>query len=266
MTRTSADNRLAVRRRLSRGYPSFVAQPLRLPEYPNDDLVPGDDLALDPAFWLAHLLLTMGDPDDAPEDYGVTAAAYDSMVERLSDAGRPWPVFQIPFGGGHTILVIYASYLDENNVEFVVRHSDWGRLGYLGNIGPSCSGPGLSWQELTTIAAYSPDGDTEPGLSDPAQRLLLLLPMLGDAATPREVTEVVTRALIRCGIAEGAAPGFADKLVGPDEEQQDTWSVGPDNPIPVCSSRSSARQIPIALGITAEAAGALAAALTGAAR
>ncbi|MFC7762672.1 hypothetical protein ACFQY4_34980 [Catellatospora bangladeshensis] len=241
-------------------------QPLLIPEYPNDDLVQGDDLAFGPAFWLAHLLLTMGDPDDAPQDYGVTAAAYDSMVERLSDAALPWPVFQIPFGGGHTILVIYASYEDENNVEFIVRHSDWGRLGYLGNIGPSHSGPGLSWQELTTIAAYSPDCDTEPGLSDPAQRLLLLLPMLGDAATPSEVTEVVTHALIQCGISEESAPGFADKLVGREEDQQNTWSAGPDNPIPVCSSRRSARQVPIALGITAEAARALADALTGAAR
>ncbi len=243
-----------------------MTQPLRIPEYANADLVQGDDLALGPAFWLAHLLLTMGDPGDAPEAYGVTTAAYDSMVERLSDVGRPWPVFRIPFGGGHTVLVTYASHEDENSVDFVVRHPGWGRTGYLGSIGPSYSGPGLSWQELTTIAEYSPDGGTEPGLSDPAQRLLLLLPMLGDAATPREVTQVVTRALIRCGISAEAAPGFADNLVGPDGNQQHTWSVGPGNPIPVCSSRGSARQVPIALGITAEAAGALADALTGAAR
>lgn len=243
-----------------------MTQRLVIPEYgaPDAELVASEDLAREPAFWLAHLAET-GSVSSDPQEYGVAASAYDAIVDRLS-AETPSPVLRVPFGGGHTILVIYSNDTDVNEryVEFVVRHPNWGRLGYLGFIGPSGSGPGLSWAELISIAEARPDdGATEAGLADPAQRLLLLLPMLGDAASPADASVVVAQALVRCGISADAAPRLADELIGSDMSNRPSWSVGPDNPVPVCSSHHSARQVPIALGITPEQAQALAGALRG---
>jgi hypothetical protein len=235
---------------------------VHIPEYAEEcELVAGEDLARDPAFWLAHLLLTMGDPGEEAGRYGVDESAYEEMVDRLSDPEQPWPVLRIPFDGGHTVYVAYANFEDAANVDFFVRHPSWGRLGFLGQCGVDEAGPGLSWAELTTLAASRQD-DGE-GLTDPAQRLLLLLPMLGDADMPAEACDVVAEALSRCGLSPDAAGTLVASLLGGhDPSEEARWSVGDDSPVPVCSSPYSPRRIPLALGITPDQARVLADALS----
>ncbi|MEU0434186.1 hypothetical protein ABZ153_21575 [Streptomyces sp. NPDC006290] len=237
---------------------------LVIPEYYEDvELVAGEQLAGDPAFWLAHVLLTMGDQGEQPDRYGVASSAYDAMEDRLGDTEQPWPVLRVPFDGGHTAYVVYANSEDMSDIEFFVRHPAWGRLGFLGDCGGDHAGPGLSWNELTTLAASTPDGGE--GLSDPSQRLLLLLPMLGDADMPEETTDVVARALVHCGIRADAAHELAAAVL-PDPGQEPRWTVTDDSPIAVCSAPYSARRVPIALGITSEQTQALADALSGSGR
>ncbi|MFB7467289.1 hypothetical protein ACFCZ1_27955 [Streptomyces sp. NPDC056224] len=246
---------------------SDTAEIVDIPEYVDFELVASEQFTLEPAFWLAHLLVTMGDLSADAEEYGVAQSAYEGMLDRLSDAEQPWPVIRVPFGGGHTAFAVYANFEDENTVEFAVRHPAWDRLGHLGQCGPESAGPGLSWAELTAIAASVPESasDTD-GLVDQAQRLLLLLPMLGDPATPEEAWAVVARALSRCGMPEDVAPRFARELLGTDADDRRVepfWTVAVGNPVPVCSSRHSPRQVPIALGIALNQAQALADALRG---
>ncbi|WP_329467092.1 hypothetical protein [Streptomyces sp. NBC_01431] len=246
---------------------SGTAEIVDIPEYVDFELVAGEQLAREPAFWLAHLLVTMGDCSADAEEYGVAQSAYEAMLDRLSDAEQPWPVIRVPFGGGHTAFAVYANFEDESTVEFAVRHPAWDRLGHLGECGPESAGPGLSWAELTVIAASLPESASDlDGLVDQAQRLLLLLPMLGDPATPEEAWAVVARALSRCGIPGDVAPRFARELLGTDADDRRVepfWTVAVDNPVPVCSSQYSPRQVPIALGITLNQAQALADALRG---
>lgn len=246
---------------------SGTAEIVNIPEYVDFELVAGEQLAREPAFWLAHLLVTMGDLSADAEEYGVAQSAYEAMLDRLSDAEQPWPVIRVPFGGGHTAFAVYANFEDENTVEFAVRHPAWDRLGHLGQCGPESAGPGLSWAELIAIAASVPESASDlGGLADQAQRLLLLLPMLGDPATPEEAWAVVARALSRCGIPGDVAPRFARELLGTDADDRRVepfWTVAMDNPVPVCSSQYSPRQVPIALGITLNQAQALADALRG---
>ncbi|MER7757914.1 hypothetical protein [Kitasatospora sp. NPDC097643] len=235
---------------------------VHIPEYLDDgeELLAGEDLAGDPAFWLAHLLMTLGSGDEDVASYGVDPDAHEAMLGRLSDAGQPWLVLRVPFTGGHTACVAYVAYEDESLVDFFVRHPRWGRLGYLGQFGPHGSGPGLSWSELLTLARGGREG--ADGLSDPAQRLLLLLPALGDADTPPEASDLVARALVEVGIRPEAAPGLAAALLDePARHLEPHWRVTDDSPLAVCSSEYSPRQIPLALGITAEHARALADAL-----
>ncbi|MGW3263798.1 hypothetical protein [Streptomyces sp. NPDC001056] len=236
-----------------------MADRVHIPEYPEDfELIAGEEFAREPAFWLAHLLLTVGDPGDDPERYGVDAAAYEEMVARLGDPDEAWPVLRVPFGGGHTAYAVYANVEDGSNVEFFVRHPAWGRLGHLGRCGVDEAGPGLSWAELVVLAQAGREGDE--GLVDRAQRLLLLVPMLGDARTPRAARGVVEEALDRCGVRAEAAGELVTVLLDGEESR---WSVGAGGPVPVCSSSFSPRRVPLALGITPPQARALADALGG---
>lgn len=245
-----------------------MSESLEIPEYVDTELVAGEELADDPAFWLAHLQLTIGDLGGEATDYGIAAEAYDQIVERLSDPDQPWPVFRVPFAGGHTVLAVYANYEDDNTVEFSVRHPAWDRLGHLGQHGPEYAGPGLSWAELTALAARTPEDAIAGtnGLTDSAQRMLLLLPMLGDAATPIGAWVAVAAALSHCGMPEEAATRFAQELMGTspaDYAMKPAWKVTDESPVAVCESQYSPRQIPLALGISAEQAEALASALRG---
>ncbi|WP_051782323.1 MULTISPECIES: hypothetical protein [unclassified Streptomyces] len=236
---------------------------VHIPEYLQDcELVASEDLARDPAFWLAHILLTMGDPGEPSEPYGVDASAYDAMVDRLGDPEQPWPVLRVRIDGGHTVHAVYANWEDESNVDFFIRHPKWGRLGHLGQCGADEAGPGLSWRELLALATSTQDGSE--GLTDPSARLLLLLPMLGDADMPGEARDTVARALSHCGIRAEAADDLAGLLLG-DRDPADgpRWTPTGDNPIAVCSSPYSPRRIPLALGITPDQAQALATALDG---
>ncbi|MFJ8565665.1 hypothetical protein [Streptomyces sp. NPDC093514] len=236
---------------------------VHIPEYlPDCELVASEDLTRDPAFWLAHVLLTMGDPGESAEPYGVDTSAYDEMVDRLSDPEQPWPVFRVCCDGGHTVYAVYANWEDENNVDFFIRHPKWGRLGHLGQRGADEAGPGLSWTELLALATSTQE-DCD-GLTHPSERLLLLLPMLGDADMPSEARDIVARALSHCGITAGAASGLAAILLGEQAlVSGPRWTSTDDNPIAVCSSAYSPRQVPLALGITPDQAEALASALSG---
>ncbi|MFD8702837.1 hypothetical protein ACFV1W_09505 [Kitasatospora sp. NPDC059648] len=68
-----------------------------LPGFEDEELLPGEDLASEPAFWLAHLLLTLGHDVEEPEEYGVARAAYDALVERLSATETPTLLLRVPF-------------------------------------------------------------------------------------------------------------------------------------------------------------------------
>ncbi|MFB6561661.1 hypothetical protein ACFCYH_22725 [Streptomyces sp. NPDC056400] len=234
---------------------------VHVPEYLQDsELVASEDLAKDPAFWLAHVLLTMGDPGEPVEPYGVDAEAYDAMVERLGDPEQPWPVLRVCCDGGHTVYAVYANEEDQNDVDFFVHHPEWGRLGHLGQCGADGAGPGLSWTELLALATSTREGGA--GLTDPSERLLLLLPVLGDADLPGEAYDTVARALSRCGIRPEATGALAAMLLGePDPAGGPRWTVTGDHPIAVCSSPYSPRRVPLALGITPDQARALATAL-----
>ncbi|WP_405527279.1 hypothetical protein OG592_06215 [Streptomyces avidinii] len=236
---------------------------VHIPEYLQDcELVASEDLARAPAFWLAHVLLTMGDPGEPAQPYGVDTSAYDEMVDRLSDPEQPWPVLRVRIGGGHTVYAVYANWEDQNNVDFFVRHPTWGRLGHLGQCGADEAGPGLSWTELLTLATSTQEGGE--GLTDSSERLLLLLPMLGDAEMPGDACDTVARALSHCGIRAEAAGDLASILLRKqDPARGPRWTTTGDSPIAVCSALYSPRQVPLALGITPDQAQALATALTG---
>ncbi|GGW91228.1 hypothetical protein [Streptomyces chryseus] len=226
------------------------------------ELVAAEELAEDPAFWLAHLWRTAREPQETAERFGTDTADLDAVLDRLSDEARPWPVLRVPFAGGHTAVVVYRNFPDESGIDFFVHHPDWGRTGHLGSFDGHDAGPGLTWAELTAIAASPADG--REGLDDPSQRLLLLLPMLGDADTPDDAAAVVERALTECGIPADRAAETAVHLLDTSFFGDGAhWCVTDVSPLAVCDEPHSPRRVPLARGVTDAQARALADALAG---
>lgn len=143
----------------------------------------------------------MGETDDEDGEpdtgwFGADEADLDEAYEKLVDQER-WPVFRIPFGGGHSVVVVNRNFPDDQGTEYFVSHPDWGRRhGHLATLDGHQAGPGLSWQELSHIANTTCDPNS-PGVHDPYARLLLLLPALGDEDLPGDAEEAVSAALVR---------------------------------------------------------------------
>jgi hypothetical protein len=181
--------------------------------YDDDLLVAAEGLVSRPGFWAAYLMwLSRPKEGEVPklEWFGADAADTDAVNETLMDEER-WPVFRIPFGVGHTAVVLSCNLADDAGTDYFITHPDWGRHGYLATIDGHQSGPGLSWQELVHIA-HTPD-PTVPGVHPPNARLLLLLPALGDADLPADAANVVCEALLWAGAPAGEAPRVAESLL-----------------------------------------------------
>ncbi|MCX4462215.1 hypothetical protein OOK58_57990 [Streptomyces sp. NBC_01728] len=180
--------------------------------FENDPLVAGEGLLALPGFWAAYLLwlCQTEENDPEPEWFGVDAADTDAAYEALTD-NEQWPVIRIPFGGGHTVVIVGRNFPDDEGTEFFISHPEWDRHGHLATLDGHQAGPGLSWQELAHIAG-TPD-ENAPGVHAPHARLLLLLPALGDANTPIEAVELVGDALVWTGISAGDAPAVAQALL-----------------------------------------------------
>ncbi|MGW1979550.1 hypothetical protein [Streptomyces sp. NPDC001889] len=176
-------------------------------------VVAGEELLALPGFWAAHLLWLSGTEEHDPtlSWFGVDGADADAACSALSDEDR-WPVFRIPFAGGHTAMVLCWNLPDDPGTEYVITHPGWGRRhAGLATVGGHSSGPGLSWRELHHIAR-TPDL-TAPGVHAEFARLLLLLPALGDQDLPGEAVGVVGGALLHAGLPKELVPSLARVLL-----------------------------------------------------
>ncbi|MFB7669581.1 hypothetical protein ACFC1R_37715 [Kitasatospora sp. NPDC056138] len=200
----------------------------------NDPLVAGEELVSHPGFWAAYLMWMCETDDEegepAAEWFGADATDADAAYEVLMD-NENWPVFRIPFGGGHTAVVMGRNLPDDSGTEYFVTHPGWqpGRHGYLATIDGHQAGPGLSWPELTHIANTS--DRTAPGVHDPHARLLLLLPALGDENAPADAADVITGALVHVGAPADEAPRVAALLLDHPLWDAAHWSLPGESPL-----------------------------------
>ncbi|MGW8951335.1 hypothetical protein [Streptomyces sp. NPDC055709] len=175
-------------------------------------LVAGEELLALPGFWAAYLmwLSQTEEYDPVPTWFGVDGADADVACDALSDEDR-WPVFRIPFAGGHTAVVLGCNVPDDPGTEYFITHPEWGHRGCLATVGGHQAGPGLSWGELTHIAR-TPDLNS-PGVHAEYARLLLLLPALGDQDLPEDAAEILGDALTHMGVPAALAPHLAEALL-----------------------------------------------------
>ncbi|HEX6677322.1 MAG TPA: hypothetical protein VF486_20130 [Actinomycetes bacterium] len=170
---------------------------MRLPGHEDAPLVDGAPLLEHRLFWPAHLLQVAGERDGLlAACFGVTAADVGAFYERTLADPRRWPTLPVPLRDDHQLYVVGRNVPEDYGQDYLLHHPTWPTALRLASIEGHFVGPGVCWPELLA-ASVPPPGAV--GITQPAARLLLLLPILGDAATPREAAAIVADALAACG-------------------------------------------------------------------
>ncbi|MEV4199693.1 hypothetical protein [Micromonospora globbae] len=150
-----------------------------------------------PAFWWHYLSGPLGAYPQSETAFEVPAADYHAMAAVLDDPER-WPVISVRLDGDTWLRIVYRNIEDGAGLDFVEQ-----RPGRPAEVVTSVEGHGftsaMTWAELLAAAALPDEQLTW------AQRLILMLPMLGPQELPEDAEEIVRRALEGIGARNRSA-------------------------------------------------------------
>jgi hypothetical protein len=150
-------------------------------------------------------------------------ADHRSFQRRLWGRGD-WPAFTLGLAAGHRLHVVYRTVEGEEGVDYLVQHTNWDQADLIARDDGHFSGPGLSWAELVAAADNARSGGTTSDLHD---RLLLLLPALGDDAVPECAVDRLAAALgARLGV-DAPRPLAAALLERQGPSGPSRWATAP---------------------------------------
>ncbi|SBV24598.1 hypothetical protein GA0070620_0019 [Micromonospora krabiensis] len=144
-----------------------------------------------PAVWPA-LLWAVGGASTAVDAFDIDPADTDVMLTQLSMPDR-WPVFTVDLASGHRIHLVWRNFDGDAGWDYMLAGDAFDGPVPLAMLEGHFRGPGLSWPELVVVA------DQGAATLDWAQRLLLVLPALGDIDLPAEAAEIVAGAITAVG-------------------------------------------------------------------
>ncbi|WP_369265175.1 hypothetical protein [Streptomyces sp. R35] len=177
----------------------------------------------------------------APDAFGSDAGDADAMLDTLHDPSA-WPMFTVPLASGFAIVVHVNSGEEFTTTDYFLTHSDWSQDLVLASDDQDRIGPGLCWPELATLREAPPGA---AGVTDSHARLLLLLPVLGDAAVPEEAVTAVAEALAAQGAPEASEALARHLLQGHPMWGAADWSFDDDEQSWLCEGDHSPRKIPL---------------------
>ncbi|MEU8124325.1 hypothetical protein AB0C21_36920 [Spirillospora sp. NPDC049024] len=184
-------------------WPSCDDAAVLITGYEHYPLVDGSAFLTEPAFWAVHTMMVgAGGLNDLERSFGLDVDDAEALCEQLFGHDR-WPVFAVPLQSGAIIHVIYRNLDGDMGMDYMLGHPDWRGDLQLAAVEGCFAGPGLSWPELTAIA-HRPAGPSAPSALTPTDRLLLLLPALGDADLPDSAVSTLAAALTQATSTQDA--------------------------------------------------------------
>ncbi|MBC9002140.1 hypothetical protein [Micromonospora aurantiaca (nom. illeg.)] len=144
----------------------------------------------------AHYLSgPLGAHRESEAAFEVQAADYNAMCGVLNDPER-WPVVSVGLDGDVWLRIVYRNFEEDEGLDFVEE-----RPGRPAKLVASIEGHGsaMTWAELLAAAELPDERLTW------AQRLILMLPMLGPQELPEDAEEVMNRALDGIGATNRSA-------------------------------------------------------------
>ncbi|MFI5524212.1 hypothetical protein [Streptomyces platensis] len=176
-----------------------------------------------------------------PDAFGSDVGDADVMLDRLHDPPE-WPVFTVPLVGGFTIVMHFNSGEEFTTTDYFLTHPDCSQDLVLASDDQDRIGPGLCWPELAALVEAPPGAS---GVTDPHVRLLVLLPVLGDAAVPAEAMTAVVRALVAQGAPEASEALARHLLQGHPMWGAEGWWFDEDERSWLCEGDHSPRRVPL---------------------
>lgn len=166
--------------------------PGRIPGYHEGPFARRLELLDQRLFWHGHLYACA----QGGAGWLLWGAEYDwanhrNFQRQLWDRGD-WPAFTIPLAAGHRLYVVYRTVEDEAGIDYLLHHPDWDQADPIARDEGNFVGPGLSWSELAAAVDNAPSNGAT---IDAHTSLLLLLPALGDTATPEHAVPRLAAAL-----------------------------------------------------------------------
>jgi hypothetical protein len=135
----------------------------------NEVSPPADDALFWPAF-----LLTVGGSSRAAAAFDVDPVDVGLHAADLHRS-ESWPFLTVPLSGGHRLHVLFRNFEGDAGWDYLLQPAGADDVIALAALEGGFRGPGLAWPELLAVAAQPDTAWTR------AQRLLLLLPAVGDA-------------------------------------------------------------------------------------
>lgn len=145
----------------------------------------------DRLFWPAFLYSIGGSPT-APIAFDVDPADVEEYTEGLHDPDS-WPFLTVQLARGHCLYILFRNFDGDSGWDYLLQPAGSDTVMTLAALEGCFQGPALSWPGLL-VAAGQPD----PARSR-AERILLLLPALGDAGLPHDAEELVATAFTAVG-------------------------------------------------------------------
>ncbi|MGC0397855.1 hypothetical protein RKD27_000499 [Streptomyces sp. SAI-126] len=207
--------------------------------YSASPVADGHSLLDEPGFWPAYLADLAG--EFTPEAFGSDAGDTNAMLDTLHDPSA-WPMFTVPLADGFAIVVHFNSGEEFTTTDYFLTHPDWSQDLVLASDDQDRIGPGLCWPELAALLEAPPSA---AGVTDSHARLLLLLPVLGDAAVPDEAVTAVVRALIAQGAPESSEALAGHLLQGHPMWGAEDWWFDDDEQSWLCEGEHSPRKVPL---------------------
>lgn len=152
----------------------------------------------EPALWLDEryfwpaFLVSFGGAKSAATAFDADPADVEEHLEELHRRDC-WPFLTVRLAHGHRLQLLFRNYEGDSGWDYLLQPAGSDALVTFAALEGGFHGPGLSWPELIVAA-----GQADPDRGS-AERLLLLLPALGDADLPDDAADQVAAAFTAVG-------------------------------------------------------------------
>ncbi|NMO50699.1 hypothetical protein HH310_05755 [Actinoplanes sp. TBRC 11911] len=145
----------------------------------------------DELFWPAFLL-SVGGSKTAAVAFEADPADVEAYAEELHHTDS-WPFIVLRLASGHRLYVLFRNFEEDAGWDYLLQPAGTDAVITLAALEGHFRGPAYSWGDLVLLA-----NQPDPTRSA-AERLLLLLPAMGDADLPADAGQVIAAAFVAVG-------------------------------------------------------------------
>ena len=158
----------------------------------------------DELFWPAFLL-SVGGSATAATAFGTDPADVEAYAKKLHHSGS-WPFLVLQLASGHRLYVLVRNFEGDAGWDYLLQPQGTDTVITVAALEGHFQGPAFSWRDLVVVAS-------QPDLTrSGAERLLLLLPAMGDADLPDEAEQLIAASLTTVGIRQNYQRHVAHEL------------------------------------------------------